>query len=342
MARILLFSDLHLHPHNSDWRRVDDGMEVLKWIHKEAVERKIDKVWFLGDWFHVRGYLYPSVVARTYEAMMWFKNSGIEVATLVGNHDMPHKQTTLHHSLTAFGSIVQVIDQPMIYETDTWNFYWLPYVESVGKTKWAIDKIVAQKDPNKKSCLLAHLDINGANYSTFVESTHGIDADYVDSAFDMVITGHYHARQIVGDHTFYIGSPYQQNFGETNETKGFMIFDNGELDFVENTFSPKYMYINESQIDERVANNYITVRVASADRIIHAREKSAQFNPRNVTIKIERTEMGDAPLDMQTNQRDVTTLMREWVAKTANPKIYNIDKLMEHGIAIVKESGAEV
>ena len=53
--KFLIFSDLHVHNHSSDWRRVKDGLATLEWIHDEAVSRKIDKVFFLGDFFHVRG-----------------------------------------------------------------------------------------------------------------------------------------------------------------------------------------------------------------------------------------------------------------------------------------------
>ena len=41
--RYIIFSDLHKHNHGQDWRRVDDAVEVLRWIRKEAIEREMTK-----------------------------------------------------------------------------------------------------------------------------------------------------------------------------------------------------------------------------------------------------------------------------------------------------------
>lgn len=358
--RFILFSDFHIHNHANDWRKVDDALEVLDWIHKEAVDRKIDKVFFLGDFFHVRGYMYPSIVARAYKALAKFRDSDIEMFLLVGNHDMPYKNTTKHNCITAFGDLAHIIEQPMVYEGANYDFYLLPYVESTSKLNWAIDKLSqiakggevrngntisrkATTNSEKQNVLLAHLDIKGAKFHTHVKSTHGTNSTKLSKAFDLVLTGHYHTHQQVKDNVWYIGSPYQINFGEAGEQKGFIVFDDGELEFVENTFSPKYMYVSPSEIDDRITDNYVTITVDDSSNLIQVREKAAKYNPRNVNVKIDRAQLSEERqlISMKNDAKDVKALLKEWVDKTANASIYNKEKLYSYGIAIVEESNEE-
>lgn len=341
--RILFFSDLHLHPFGSDWRRVDDSLAVLDWIYREAVERQIKKVWFLGDFYHVRGYLYPSVVSRAYNELLKFKDAGIEVALLVGNHDMPYRHTTKHNSVTSLGSVCTIVEQPVVYEGNGWNFYWLPYVEGTDKAKWAVDQIRAEVDPNKKSCLLAHLDLYGAKFHTNIMSTHGLVAEELTKQFDLVLTGHYHTHQKILDNIWYIGSPYQQSYGEIDEDKGFMIFDDGKLEYVKNTFSPRYMHITSEQINEGITNNYVTITINDSSNVVQIRELASQFNPRAVSVKIDRTavEAERQLVQIKTDAKDVQSLLTEWVNKTANSAIYDIEKLLGYGFSIVREKEEE-
>ena len=338
MEKIILYADLHIHHHQSDWRRVDDAIEVLEWIRQEAINRDIKKVWFLGDFFHVRGYMYPTVVNRSLQALQKFKDSGIELNLLTGNHDMPGRYTTKHSSINVFGSMATIIDQPMMETIENYSFYWLPYIERLDQCRWALNKIAESKDQNTKAILLGHLDIHGAYYHTHVPSTHGITVDEIKNTFDMIITGHYHTRQTIGNIT-YIGSPYQQNFGEANEKKGFMIFDNGNLEFVENTFSPVYLSIKSSEINESIRNNYVTITVEDSNSLVEVRDAASKYLPRNITIKVDRTSIEEdrniVALDSDT--KDVNSMLKEWVKKTANPVIYDVDKLLHVGMSLVKD-----
>jgi DNA repair exonuclease SbcCD nuclease subunit len=341
--KFILFSDFHLHNHSNDWRHVDDALKVMDWILEESITRNITNIFFLGDFFHVRGYMYPTIVAKAYHMLNKYKAAGREVFMLVGNHDMPQKYTTRHNALTAFSGVANIIETPMAYEGENWNFYWLPYIENQVKVAWAIDQIAEEVAPDKKSCLLAHLDMQGAKYHSHVEATHGISSKIVSSRFDMVLSGHYHTHQKIDHNIWYIGSPYQQSFGETGEKKGFMVFNDGDLEFVENTFSPKYMYINSSQVNDSLTNNYVSIAVEDSNHIMEVREKAASFNPRHVTVKVDRTQTEENMqlVTIKQDAKDVGALLREWITKTANPTMYQHDKLLQYGISIVEESKAE-
>jgi len=70
-----------------------------------------------------------------------------------------------------------------------------------------------------------------------------------------VFSGHIHTRKefLVKDRNFvFVGSPFEQNFGDADKTFGFYIHDvnNNKIKFVENKGIPKHKEIKVSEIDE--------------------------------------------------------------------------------------------
>lgn len=70
-----------------------------------------------------------------------------------------------------------------------------------------------------------------------------------------VFSGHIHGRKefLVKDRNFiFIGSPFEQNFGDINKTFGFYIHDikNNKIKFIENKGIPKHKEVKVSEIDE--------------------------------------------------------------------------------------------
>ena len=52
--KILVFTDLHIHPHKKSSERLEDCLNALTWAFKTAKKRKISNMVFLGDLFHDR------------------------------------------------------------------------------------------------------------------------------------------------------------------------------------------------------------------------------------------------------------------------------------------------
>jgi DNA repair exonuclease SbcCD nuclease subunit len=339
--KFIFWSDLHIHDHGKDSRRIEDALKVLSWIKAEAIARGIKKIFFLGDWFHSRSYLYPEVVAKTYEVLLDFKASGIDMTLLVGNHDMPYRDTTKENSLTAFKSIVDVVDEPAIYEGKNFDFYLMPYVENPQKLLWGIDKMLSGQEDSRNTSpctkprvLLAHLDINSALQSSRMACTQGIDPDLLTQKFDMIVTGHYHINQTLRDKIYYIGSPYQQEFGESGQKKGFYVFDDGELTYVENTFSPEYVYIQPKDISGKaVYDNYVRIEAVTGDNLAEIREKMNSLHARSFSINVQPDKSKSRDLQIE-NVRDVKDLLMEWVEKNADPEVYDLKKLYDLGIGM--------
>ena len=54
MSKLLIFSDVHIHPHKRSVGRLQDCLDALEWVFKTAEEQSVDHILFLGDLFHNR------------------------------------------------------------------------------------------------------------------------------------------------------------------------------------------------------------------------------------------------------------------------------------------------
>ena len=62
---------------------------------------------------------------------------------------------------------------------------------------------------------------------------HGFESESLLDKYKLVITGHFHCRDhreyTNGKSIIYLGSPYELDFGDREQTKGFTILDTDDL-----------------------------------------------------------------------------------------------------------------
>lgn len=106
--------------------------------------------------------------------------------------------------------------------------------------------------------------------------TGGYTPEEITACAPLVFSGHFHLRD---DKVFefggakkrivIVGSPYQLNWADAGSSKGVHIFDthSKEVEFVENTVSPKHVQINvgDEVSKELVNNNIVRVMANSVD-----------------------------------------------------------------------------
>jgi len=318
--KFLIFSDLHLHPHQQNWRRVDDGLNILDWIHKTCIEQDIKTVFFLGDFFHTRDKLYTMVMSKAIRKMDIFSKSNIEIIMLVGNHDLPLKNTTKHHNLSMFLNQFKIVDGPCVWEGNKANIYMLPYIESIDKTKWALQEIEKLREKNKVNMLFGHFDIFSAKMGNTVSlSPFGLKPDQLSKNWDYVISGHYHSYQKIRQNVWYVGSPLQQNFGEVGQTKGIIIYDNGNFSFYENTFSPKFVDVHENNFtEEEVRGNFVRLFISDLSKVDEIRNTLVyEMGALKVADVKPIVEGENAIFDKKwDNKKDIAMLADEWVDRS--------------------------
>ena len=87
--------------------------------------------------------------------------------------------------------------------------------------------------------------------------------------------GHYHIHQQIAKRAWYVGAPLQHSFRDVGNKCGFMIVEIegrkvGDIEFIENTFSPKFHVVDVSKDDPRKypATDFIRLKNASNEDLV--------------------------------------------------------------------------
>lgn len=227
--KVLLFSDLHFHPHepmsvviNGDNCRLLDAVDFLKSIKTYAKENSITHIISLGDFFHTRKKIDVEVYDKAYELLREFHDEGFNVYLIAGNHDIYYKNTAKVTSLRPLSKYARVITFPTEVQLGSANVVMIPYMEQTQMLVDAVQKYTSH--PNLVYML--HTEFLGAQRSSFGNdiAKHGITAE----AFPQnakVFMGHYHPYQSLTANIKYLGSPLQISTREIHEDKFFFVFD---------------------------------------------------------------------------------------------------------------------
>ena len=243
--RLVTFSDGHVgeylegyaNPASGLNTRLEDTLNVWTWIHQLAVDRKADCVVFGGDRFKPKrppAWMRDLADAR----LVPFRESGIPVALLKGNHDMWDKAARW----SSYGGVATwrrdkdplwVFDQPGVLDFCGVCFAFLPYGFHT------VD--LADLNPDGSNILFFHDDVDGlSNYGAFL-AQGGISRQELDrEEFMLVLGGHVHLRQELpfrNTTAYHIGTPLERIEDGDQGPKGAFIIDiedNGvQMEFVE-------------------------------------------------------------------------------------------------------------
>lgn len=280
--KILIFSDIHIHPHKKSSERLDHCLEALDWVFRTAAERDVGKIVFLGDLFHDRQKIDVLAYQRTFEIIE--KRMGereVDLRLLLGNHDLWHFQRLDVSSVNPLRSVrgVTVVDRPCVQRIsegrEDFFMAFLPYthdpIGDVASLEGEWDVAVKTDQP---MVLGGHISVDGAvwnvRHNTVSEVSVEHDGDMVRvgpgifARWDRVFLGHYHIAQKLSENVEYVGSPLQLSFGEAFQDKHILIYDTGDdtAEYVRNDFSPKHLIVGEDEIDDHpLEGNFVRVEV---------------------------------------------------------------------------------
>jgi len=270
MSRVLLFSDIHVHPHKKSKDRAVDCLKALQWVFDTARQEKITNIIFGGDLLHDRSKLDIMTYQKLYELLEINLTGELTLFLLCGNHDMYLAEDTSISSVIPFRSLpgVKIISNPQTIEIEgaLWDF--MPYTHN------PIEDLQKFKGDATKKFLIGHIAIDEARLNSkgsIADVEIELDGDMVKisanlfSEYKYAYFGHYHGAQKLTNKSEYIGSPLQLSAGEAGESKHIIIHDNKEntRKYIENTFSPKHIVLNSEvefdDIKHKVKNNFIII-----------------------------------------------------------------------------------
>jgi len=198
-------------------------------------ENNITTVFQMGDLFDRRKFInFNSLhLCRKY----FFdkcKEQGIELHTLLGNHDVAFKNTL---EVNSPGLLLKEYENVRLYEqVQTISYGGIP----VDIVPWICDEnskeILEYMKDSKSQICFGHFEIAGFEMDKGNISETGVDKD-IFKQYDIVLSGHFHHKSTNGNIT-YVGTPYEMTWADYNDPKGFHIFDTDtrEMKFVSNPY----------------------------------------------------------------------------------------------------------
>lgn len=280
--KIAIIGDLHLAPRceNASIRNaVVSGQEAyIDRMIADIRERGITKAVFCGDLFTTRAFI--SVSALEY-AIDLFRNKlkDIECYVIAGNHDLEYDNSSKHTSIRFLELLPNVhvfVDTIGKAKLAGKQFFFVPWVQpdKFGEVNSWLEKLSTKASASRQNTVLVgHFDIFGALMEAGQVSQGGFEPDKFTNAAGLTVTGHYHCRsEIIRDKAnskiVYVGSPYHLSFAHVGTDCGYYVYDGNEMEFVENTLSPRFIDIIDDEFNDEavgdLANNLVRLFVNNA------------------------------------------------------------------------------
>lgn len=222
--KFVLFSDLHVSA-----ATIDRCIATLGLIRDLSREESAPVV-FLGDFWHHRHSLQVRHVDRLLQEFQQWSDEGVRATLIPGNHDQVSVDG-LVHGISMFGLFpnISIATRP-IYDASN-RLAFLPWREDsaeqqrqfahVRELEPLVDSSSSEQTPGWT--IFAHAEVGGAVANGGHIASGRISRAQIEQVARACYVGHYHKRQLIGDRIWYVGSPFEQNFGEMNEPHGVAV-----------------------------------------------------------------------------------------------------------------------
>lgn len=232
--KIALITDTH-------WGFKNDSQEILEYFEKfyrdqfwpVIRDRNIKQIIHLGDIVDRRKYInYVTLNAFKTDFISMLFSTGANLLVLVGNHDVPYRNTNSINAMNQLFSndaMITVISEPTVVEFDFCKIQLMPWINSGN-----YEKCISILNKSKADILFGHLEIKGFEMHRGMPSQDGFSRNIFDK-FDLVCSGHFH-RKSTNNNINYLGAPYELTWADYDDARGFHIFDTQtrELEFIRN------------------------------------------------------------------------------------------------------------
>ena len=256
---MIITADLHLHPHPSWSRVLENGMNSRLEVGKRALFHLTelaarDVLVISGDLLHDRESIPVEVLDVLGEWQQLVRQHQVTVWLLSGNHDQYLRSGDCHSIKCLRGNPdIHVITEPTRLKLDA-EYHFIPYYADPEQTEAALAKLPG-------SCtVFMHCDIKGAYANGGHKCEHGVQLGDQER---LIIAGHYHRPQQVARNVHYVGSPYQTVSSEAGEGKRYFRLVNGNKLTSHDLTFPEFRSITfrewEDKRDLLQDGNYYTI-----------------------------------------------------------------------------------
>lgn len=243
--KIAFFTDLHIGVHQNNERWLDVTYNWAKWFTSELKNKNIDKIIFGGDLFHYRDEINVKTLHFTDKLLDLFDD--FDLYMIPGNHDAYYKDNASVHSLSILNNRknIKVFDKPTSYDLAGKQIGFCPWGTSI------------EEIPNDCNLIVGHFELENFNFNNHKICEEGLKSLDVIKKSKLIFSGHFHKRQqrTYNDGTIiYAGNPYEMDFNDINDQKGYYILDFEQeditYDFFENNISPIHVKVNLTELEK--------------------------------------------------------------------------------------------
>ncbi|KAF2072175.1 hypothetical protein CYY_006518 [Polysphondylium violaceum] len=247
----LLFTDLHVSS-----KSLDKTIEVLRSVRELSCTNLLDgkptPVVFLGDFWHQRNILHVRHIDKLLKEFQQWNLNDIDTIMIPGNHDQVSLDGSIHGiQLFSLFSNIKTTTDPFYDHSE--GCAYLPWRETKEEQQQLFNNLIdiypsSTQSPNDKWTVFAHAEFKGATSNGGYKSNGKFNIDNSSgnisngSNIRSIYLGHYHKRQQLSNNIWYIGSPYQQNFGEMYDPHGVAFVDSNSItpQFIDFNHLPKH------------------------------------------------------------------------------------------------------
>lgn len=198
------------------------------------IKHNIKQVFQLGDLFDRRKFInYSSLFFCRKYFFDHLKENGIELHTLIGNHDIYYRNTLAVNSpelvLKDYDNI-KVYSESATVDVDGISIDVIPWICSDNE-----ERIFDFIKNSKAEICFGHFEIDGFAMDRGNIHHGGLDRKEL-KRYDIVLSGHFHHKSS-SDNITYVGTPYEMTWSDYNDPRGFHVLDTStrEMEFVLNT-----------------------------------------------------------------------------------------------------------
>jgi DNA repair exonuclease SbcCD nuclease subunit len=260
--KVLIFSDLHLHPWTYGSTLDDRGrntrlhgqLSFLHYIAKYVSDNDIDTVIFGGDLFHTHGKLDLEALNAALDGLTSIHCP--HKFALIGNHDFKDKKGLINIS-KLWDRCNWVPISPR--ECRSWGgFGFVSYQEDNDNF---LKEISVLKNTIDVKYIFTHQGVQGVKVGSGFEVPNEVLSPGLIREDQRLFTGHYHRHQVVAPNLTVIGSPMQHTWGDKGEDRGFIVLD-PEYDkwmFRAYEYAPKFIEVEAGE-EVEIGRNFYRVK----------------------------------------------------------------------------------
>lgn len=258
--RVCCISDIHIGVHQNSLVWHETALKWAEWLKKELQKQKIKDIFILGDLYHYRDEIAVNTIHVVNQILKLWEEFNIVI--LVGNHDSYYKDRTDVNSLSILNGWKNIKIISDIYHCTILG-------KKASFVPWGAD--ISKLETT--DVMFGHLEIESFKMHSYKLCDHGLKSSDLLAKSNLIISGHFHLRdeRKYNDKTIlYLGNPFEMDFGDINDIKGYYILDFTDLSykFFENTISPRHRKIAISELSQFAALSATDIKNSINNNIV--------------------------------------------------------------------------